>query len=135
VAPEASPARREGKMDDKLRLVVLLDLLDTAQAARAAGGDETDLLTGGRVTADRRRVTDMLVVTTTVGVLHRVHGHTTDLGPLVALDAVLVVGTASLEDRLVGTATAGDDTDHGAAPEHNNTKDKRQRGGSARRVL
>jgi hypothetical protein len=34
------------------------------------------------------------------------------LGPLVTLDAVLVVGTAGLEQGLVSTSTAGDDADH-----------------------
>jgi hypothetical protein len=53
----------------------------------------------------------MLVVTTTVGVLDGVHGNTSNLGPAVALDSVLVVGAASLEHRLIDTATTGDDTD------------------------
>ena len=35
----------------------------------------------------------MLVVTTTVGMLDGVLGNTTDLGPAVALDGVLVVST------------------------------------------
>jgi len=55
----------------------------------------------------------VLMVTTTVGMLDGVLGNTTDLGPAVALDGVLVVGTASLEEGLVGTSTAGDDADLG----------------------
>lgn len=38
----------------------------------------------------------MLVVTTTVRVVHRVHGHTTSLGPAVALDGELVLGAGCL---------------------------------------
>lgn len=60
---------------------------DAPQAAGAAGGDETDLLTGRRKAVGRRGVPDVLVVTTTEGVLHGVHRHTTHVGPLVALDA------------------------------------------------
>lgn len=56
----------------------------------------------------------MLVVTTTERMLHRVLRHTPDLRPAVALDSVLVVRAASLEERLVGTATAGDNTDLGS---------------------
>ena len=56
----------------------------------------------------------MLVVTTTVGMLDRVHGHTTDLGPAVPLDLVLVVRAAGLQDGLVDTTAAGDDADGGA---------------------
>jgi len=55
----------------------------------------------------------VLVVTTTVGMLDGVLGNTTDLGPAVALDGVLVVGTARLEKGLVGTSATGDDADLG----------------------
>merc|ERR1719477_565037 len=49
-----------------------------------------------------------------MGMLDRVHGHTTDLGPAVPLDLVLVVSTAGLQDGLVDTTAAGDDADGGA---------------------
>lgn len=52
----------------------------------AAGGNETDLATSGHVTSNGRRLTDMLMVTTTVGMFNGIHGHTTDLRPAVALD-------------------------------------------------
>jgi len=96
-----------------LTLLVLLadDDSRTADSTGSAGGDETDLLTGRRVTADSRRLTDMLMVTTTVGMLDRVLGDTTNLGPAVALHAELVVGSASLEHRLVDSSTAGDETE------------------------
>lgn len=45
-------------------------------------------------------------------VIDGVHGNTTSLGPRVALDSELVLGTTGLEQRLVGTATTGDDTNH-----------------------
>lgn len=63
---------------------------DTAQAPRTASRDQSDLLTGRRETVGGRRVTDVLVVTTTEGVLHRVHRHTTHVGPLITLHAVPV---------------------------------------------
>ena len=50
-----------------------------------------------------------------MGVLHRVHGHTTDLGPRVALDAVLMVGAPGLEHGLVEASSARRDADDGAA--------------------
>ncbi len=58
---------------------------------------------------------DVLVVTTAVGVVDGVHGDTADLGPAVALDAVLVELVAGLEDGLVDAAAAGDETDDSAA--------------------
>ena len=55
----------------------------------------------------------MLVVTTTVGMLDGVHGHTTHLRPAVTLDLVLVVSTTSLQHGLVDTSTSGDDANGG----------------------
>lgn len=72
----------------------------------------------------------MLVVTTTVGMVDGVHGNTTSLGPAVALDSELVLGTRGLccgvsnqiytnsnlvehtKEGLVGTTATSDDTDH-----------------------
>jgi len=56
----------------------------------------------------------VLVVTTTVGMLHRILRYTTDLRPAVALHGVLVVGAPSLQEGLVGTPAACNDTDLGA---------------------
>jgi hypothetical protein len=55
----------------------------------------------------------VLVVTTSVWMLYGVHGNTTDLRPAVTLDGVLVEGTSGLQQRLIGTATSGNDTNLG----------------------
>jgi len=91
---------------------LLLCLLGTTEKTRSAGGDKTGLLTLGGVSGDGRSLTNMLVVTTTVGMVDGVHGNTTSLGPAVTLDSELVLGTRSLQERLVSSATASDDTDH-----------------------
>lgn len=100
-------------------LYLLLDALNnnasTAETTSAAGGNETDLLSGGRVAGNRSGVTDVLMVTSSVGVLNGVHGNTANDGPAVALGLVLVVGATGLEEGLLGTTTTGDQTDHGAA--------------------
>jgi len=44
--------------------------------------------------------------------VHGVHGNTTSLGPAVALDSELMLGTGSLKERLVGTTTTSNNTDH-----------------------
>eukprot|EP01084_Bolivina_argentea_P013458 25266_1 len=90
-----------------------LDGLTTTDTAGAAGGDEADLLARGAVATNGRGVTDVLMVTTTVGMLDRVTGDTTDLGPAVALGAEAEEGVTGLEDGLLDAATAGDDADHG----------------------
>lgn len=60
-------------------LLVCLDHGCTAQATSAAGSNETDLLARGCPAGHGGGVTNVLVVTTTVGMLHWVHGHTTHL--------------------------------------------------------
>ena len=94
-------------------ILILTKLLDTPKTSSAAGTDETNLATRGSGLADSRRTTDVLVVTTTERMLHRVLRHTPDLRPAVTLDSILVVRAASLEERLVGTAATSDNTDLG----------------------
>jgi len=53
----------------------------------------------------------MLVVTTTVGMVHGVHSHTTSAGPVVTLSLEFMVCTAGLEQRLVDTSTTSHDSD------------------------
>ena len=77
--------------------------------------NETDLLARGSITADSGGVTNVLVVTSSVGMLHRVHGHTTDLRPAVPLHAVLVVRVTSLQHGLLSPASTSNLTDHGTA--------------------
>ena len=47
----------------------------------AAGSNETDFLTGDGLAGDGGRLSNVLVVTTTVRVIHGVHSHTTSTGP------------------------------------------------------
>uniref|UniRef100_A0A8D8XLN0 Uncharacterized protein n=2 Tax=Cacopsylla melanoneura TaxID=428564 RepID=A0A8D8XLN0_9HEMI len=79
-----------------------------------SGSNKTNLFTSGCSSFDRRRFTNVLMVTTSVGMLDGVHGHTSHLGPAVTLGLVLVVGATRLQDGLVDTTAAGDDADHGA---------------------
>jgi len=94
---------------------LILDLLGTAEQTCPAGGNETSLLTGNGVARDGRGLSDMLVVTTTVGMVDGVHGNTTSTGPAVALGSELVLSTRRLQEGLVGTSTTGDDTNHTTA--------------------
>jgi len=98
-----------------LLLLVGGDLLGATETTGAASGNETDLGTVGGIAADCRRMTNVLVVSSSVGMLDGVHSHTTHTRPLVTLHAVLVVGAAGLHDRLLGTASAGNDSDHTTA--------------------
>ena len=54
-------------------------------------------------------MSNVLVVTSSVGMLDGVHGNTPHARPAVSLGLVLMVSTSSLEHGLVGTSTASDD--------------------------
>src|SRR5262245_38398002 len=68
---------------------LVLRLLSTTQQTRPPSGDETGLLTLCGFSGNGRGFSDMLVVTTTVRMVDRVHGYTTSLGPGVALGGKL----------------------------------------------
>src|SRR5687768_13700986 len=94
-------------------LVVLAgDNASSPDSSGSPGGDETDLSSGGRVPLDGRRLSDMLMVSSSVGMLDGVHTHTAHLRPAVPLGLVLEVCTARLQDRLLDPSTAGDDSNH-----------------------
>lgn len=60
-------------------------------------------------------MTDVLMVTTTVGMLDGVHGDTSDTGPVVALCLLAVPRVDSLEEGFVASLATGADADHGSA--------------------
>jgi len=91
----------------------LAKLLDSAKTSGTPGTDKTNLTTRGSRLTDSGRTTNVLVVSSSEGMLHRVLGNTTNLGPAVTLHGVLVVGTSSLKQRLVSTSTSGNNTDLG----------------------
>jgi hypothetical protein len=92
---------------------VLAELLDSTKTSSTTSTDKTNLTTGRCLLADSGRTTNVLVVTTTERMLHRVLCNTTNLGPAVTLHGVLVVSTSSLEQGLVSTSTSGNNTDLG----------------------
>merc|ERR1712121_105822 len=97
-------------MGCKWRCLILVDvLLSSTNPTGSPGGDKTDLATSGCSSHDSGGLTNMLMVTTTVGMLDGVHGNTTHLRPAVTLDLVFVVGTSGLQHGLVDTSTTGDD--------------------------
>merc|ERR1719188_1343512 len=105
-------APRVGARGRPLSLLLALAALEQTSAARC---DQAHLRSGRSVAAAGRRVADVLVVASSVRVLNGVHGGTADLGPAVALDAVLVVVVASLQHRLVHAAASRHDAHDGAA--------------------
>lgn len=88
----------------RLLLALVLDG-GTLEATGPAGGNESDLLARGGIPPHRRRMTNVLVITTTMRMLHRVHGHTTHLQQV----PVYFPGLAWYNDRLAQRRSAGTD--------------------------
>ena len=82
-----------------LLLLLVVDLLASAQLASAAGGDEADFLAWDRIAPDGRWVSNMLMVTAAVRMLNRVHRNATDFRPRVSLRLKLVEGSTRLNRR------------------------------------
>jgi len=77
------------QFDATISSTLILGLLSTTEQTRPPRGDETGLLTLDSVPRDGRGLTDVLMVTTTVGMVDGVHGNTTSPGPAVALGSEL----------------------------------------------
>ena len=92
-----------------------LRLNTTTNTTSTASSNETDLLTRASTSTTGRRLTNVLMVTTTMRVIDRVHTDTTDLGPFVSLHSVLVVAATSLQHGLIHTTTTSNNTDHSTA--------------------
>ena len=90
--------------------LLVLDNSGSSETTSSSGGDETDLSSVRFISADCGCFTDVLMVTTTVGMLYWVHTHSSHLRPAVTLDLVLVIGSTGLQQRLVNTSTTGNDT-------------------------
>ncbi len=102
---------------DSSSLLLNLEILSTSSnETGSSGGNETSLLTARSVSGDGGGVTDVLLVTTTMRVIHGVHGNTSNSGPgTSALGLPSVVGVSGLADGLVSSATTGNEADHSSA--------------------
>ena len=97
-----------------LQLLLIVVLFASPDPSSSPGSNKTDLATGRGSSLDSRCFANMLMVTTTVGMLNGVHSHTTNLGPAIALNLEFVIGTTSLKHGLVNTATTGYNANHGS---------------------
>jgi len=89
--------------------------LTTSNTTSTSGSNKTDLLTRGSISSDGRSVTNVLMVTTSVRMVNRVHCHTTHSGPAVPLYFVLVIGVTGLQHGLIDPTTTGNNTNHGTS--------------------
>ena len=108
--------------------ILLLEekLAATSDGTSSLGGDETALLTAGGVSSRGGGVTDVLMVTTTMGMLDGVHGDTSDSGPVSLLGVRAVVAGVGAEHRLVSSLAASANANHGSAASEDGLADTRR---------
>ncbi len=87
-------------------------LLSTSESTSSSSSNKTDLSTGGSVSLDSGRFTNMLLVTSSEGMVNRVHTNTLDSGPAMSLSLVFVILVTSLQDRLVTSSSSSDNAEH-----------------------
>jgi hypothetical protein len=92
-------------------LLILASLLDSTKTSGTACSDQTTLSSRGTCFTTSRWHTNVLVVSSSVGMLYWILRHTTNLGPVVALHSILVVSVSGLQKRLVGTSTSSYNAD------------------------
>jgi hypothetical protein len=86
--------------DNRSRIFSLL-LLDvsletTANKTGSSGGDQTNLLTVRGITSDCAGVTNVLLVTTTMGMINWIHSNTSNSWESLVLGLALPVGVGCL---------------------------------------
>lgn len=64
-------------------------------------------------------MTDVLLVTSSVRMLNWVHGNTSNSWEVVSLSLVLVPGSVGLEERLIGSLSSSNNSNHSSALAHN----------------
>lgn len=100
-----------------------LGLDTTSESTSSSGGNETDLSTSWGVSGLATRLTDVLVVTSSVRVLDWVHGHTSNNRPHLSLWLEVVVNSTGLQDWLLVSSSSSYDTDHGSGLTSNSLLD------------
>ena len=114
---EALPCKKEGTLSEGNHSILLLEkeLAATSDGASPLSGNKSRLLSARSVSPGGRGVTNVLMVTTTVRMLDRVHGYTSNSGPVSLLGVRSVVGGVGAEHGLVSSLTTGNNADHGSA--------------------
>ena len=110
IMPQAESAARSFWFAD--------DLPGTSDETGSTGSDESDLLSARLVSSDGGRMTNMLMVTTTMRMLDGVHGNTSNSRPMGSLSLHLEVHGVGLKERLIGSLTTSGNANHGSAVTH-----------------
>lgn len=81
----------------------------------SSSGDETDFLSMRGISANSGRMTNMLLVTTTMRMIYGIHSHSSNSWPASPLRFVFVILATSLANWLIGSSTSSTNSYHSSA--------------------
>jgi len=98
-------------------LLLLLNdgLLSTSDDTGSSGRDETTLLSSGSISSHGSGVTNVLMVTSTMGMFNGVHSDTSNSGPVLLLGLGFVVSVDGSQERLIASLSTSNNSDHSSA--------------------
>jgi len=96
-------------------LILLDDLSSSSNETGSSSGNKTSFLTSWNISSNSRWMTNMLMVTTTMRMLNRVHSNTSNSRPVVSLSLSFEPRVGSLQERLISSLSSGDNTNHSSA--------------------
>jgi len=96
-------------------LILLDGLSTTSDKTGSSGCNKTALLTSWCVSSDGSWMSNMLMITTTMGMFNWVHCNTSNSWPVISLSTCLEPGVSGLEEGLIGSLSTSADANHGSA--------------------
>jgi len=114
-SPVKEPQKTERTESSARSFWLANDLSGTSDETSSSGGNKTNLMTTGSISSDCRRMTNMLMVTTTVRMLDGVHSNTSNSRPMRSLCLHLEVHSVGFKERFVSSLTTSGDTNHSSA--------------------
>ena len=104
-------------VEKKRSLLLLLNngLLSSSDETGSSGGDKTTFLSSGGVSSHGSGMTNVLMVTTTMGMFDGVHSDTSNSGPVLLLCLGFVVSVDGSQERLIASLSTSDNTNHSSA--------------------
>ena len=92
----------------------------SSEPTSSPSSNKTNFLSRRSITPNSTSMTDVLMVTTSMGMLNRVHSYTTHLRPAVPLHSKLVISITSLEERFLSPTTTCNLANHCTTATWNN---------------
>lgn len=95
--------------------------LSSSDEPSSSGSKQSDFLSVRGVSADGRGMPNMLLITSSMGMVYGVHSHSSNSWPSSSLCLGLMVWISGFAHWLVGSSTSSNDSNHGSAVPRNSS--------------